>query len=136
MGKVLHMIKSKAPTDNYFRVGRRVFFFSSQDIARAHFAWDAAVAYQRSETPQLPDVSGFRRPGPPIAVFRPFGIDGPWTNVAEVIGFMPAGERPSVERQGVNGVVETWIERTEMRKLLWNTGAWHVDGQGYPLAGG
>lgn len=134
MGK-LYMLKSKAPTDNYFRVGRRVFFFASQDIARAHFAWDAAVAFQRSETPQLPSANGHKAPPPPIAVFRPFHHEGPWTTTCEVVGFMPAGPRPDVERQGVNGVVETWIERTELRKLLWNTGAWHVDGQGYPLSG-
>lgn len=123
MGKVLHMKRQSGATDNYFRVGRREFFFSSRDLVSCHRAWDAAAASAMA--------TGAKKS---IAVYRPFALQGPWTEVAEVIGFMPAGARPSEDVLDPS-IVETWVERADLRKALWQTGAWHVDGQGYPIGG-
>lgn len=118
------MKRQSGATDNYFRVGRREFFFSSRDLVSCHKAWDAACASGAA--------TGAKRA---IAVYRPFALAGPWTEKAEVIGFMPAGPLPGPETQDEN-IIATWMERSELRKALWMVGANHVDGQGYPIGGG
>jgi hypothetical protein len=117
-------------TDNYFRCGRNVYFFSSKDLLAVHRAWNAARAASEASATLL---DGRRIPADLIAVYRPFGLDGPWWNT-DVIGFMPAGDRPDGDIMEA-GVIDSWIERTELRKLLWATGAWHVNTQGAPTGG-
>lgn len=117
--------------DNYFRVGRNVFLFNSRDLLSAHRAWNDARAASEASSPVLPD--GHRRPLTPIAVYRPFPFEGPWWNT-DVIGFMPAGDRPD-GNVFEKDVLDTWIERTELRKALWTVGAWHVNSTGQPIAG-
>jgi hypothetical protein len=126
--------KAKSMTDNYFRVGRNIYLFSSKDLLQAHRAWNEARA--ASEASAV-GADGKRLPPTKVAVYRPFKLHGPWWD-CDVIGFMAAGDMPDLaggideEESNAN---TTWLERVQLRKALWATGANHVDGQGFPVTG-
>ena len=103
-------------TNNYFRVGRAVFFFNSADETSVRNAWDAAVVLMNN--------------GGRLAVYRPFDLVGPWS-ICDIIGFSAVGECPT---GALPDVIEDWQKRRDLRASLWASKATHTNVIGVPRA--